>query len=92
MGGLRRLKGLLLALPAVFLMSCSSVGGVQVPGERSRVYKNVLSEYFLVADAYLENKKYDKAIEFYTKALGVEITKSVCADLLSHYPYLPVSF
>lgn len=70
MGGLRRLKGLLLALPAVFLMSCSSVGGVQVPGERSRVYKNVLSEYFLVADAYLENKKYDKSIEFYTKALA----------------------
>ncbi|MBR2462536.1 MAG: tetratricopeptide repeat protein [Spirochaetaceae bacterium] len=33
------------------------------------MHENLLSEYFLVGDAYLENKKYDKAIEFYTKAL-----------------------
>ncbi len=64
------LLGLLCALPAVAHVSCSSVGGIQVPGERDLVYRNVLSEYFLVADAYLENKKYDKAVEFYTKAMA----------------------
>lgn len=63
------LNGLGFALFIVLLLSCNSSGGLQVPGETKRVQENLLSEYFLVGDAYLENKKYDKAIEFYTKAL-----------------------
>lgn len=63
------LNGLCLALSLLLLLSCSATGGLQVPGEAKRIQNNLFSEYFLVADAYLENKKYDKAIEFYTKAL-----------------------
>lgn len=51
------------------LFSCSSLGGFQVIGERGRIYRNILSEYYLIGDAYLENKKYTKAIDYYTKAL-----------------------
>lgn len=54
----------------LLLLSCSATGGLQIPGESKRVQENLLSEYFLVGEAYLENKKYDKAIEFYTKALS----------------------
>lgn len=57
-----------LLIPLCF-SSCSSTGGVQVIGEKNRIYNNILSEYYLLGEAYLENKKYDKAIEFYTKAL-----------------------
>lgn len=65
-----RLNGPLLAVSLLLLLlSCSATGGLQVPGEAKRIQENLLSEYFLVGDAYLENKKYDKAIEFYTKAL-----------------------
>lgn len=51
------------------LFSCSSLGGFQAIGERDRIYSNLLSEYYLIGDAYLENKKYTKAIEYYTRAL-----------------------
>jgi tetratricopeptide (TPR) repeat protein len=51
-----------------FLVSCSSLGGLRVIGEKDRIYSNVLSEYYLIGEAYLENKKYQKAIEYYTKA------------------------
>lgn len=47
--------------------SCSTTGPAVI-GERNRIYENITSEYFLVADAYLENKNYQKAVEFYTKA------------------------
>ena len=50
------------------LVSCSSLGGLRVIGEKDRIYSNVLSEYYLIGEAYLENKKYQKAIEYYTKA------------------------
>ena len=51
------------------LVACSSLGGFRVVGEKDRIYNNVLSEYYLIGEAYLENKKYQKAIEYYTKAL-----------------------
>ncbi len=51
------------------LVACSSLGGLRVVGEKDRIYSNVLSEYYLIGEAYLENKKYQKAIEYYTKAL-----------------------
>lgn len=47
--------------------SCGTTGPTVI-GERNRIYENITSEYFLVADAYLENKNYQKAVEFYTKA------------------------
>ncbi len=65
-------KGLFLFVLAAFvflLVSCSSLGGLAVAGEKDRIYSNVLSEYYLIGEAYLENGKYQKAIEYYTKAL-----------------------
>ena len=65
-------RGIYLFCLVIFILSlfaCSSVGGFQAIGERDRIYRNVLSEYYLIGEAYLENKKYKKAIEYYTKAL-----------------------
>ena len=54
----------------VFLLfSCSSQQGIGIVGEKDRIYSNILSEYYLIGDAYLDNKNYQKAIEYYTKAL-----------------------
>ncbi len=52
-------------------VSCTSRGtsGI-VPNEREIVLKNLSSEYVIIADAYMNLKKYDKAVEFYQKALA----------------------
>lgn len=66
-------RGRCLWIAAVFaiaLFSCSSSGGLAVIGEKDRIYSNVLSEYYLIGEAYLDNKNYGKAVEYYTKALG----------------------
>lgn len=54
----------------LLLFACSSQTGLSVVGEKDRIYSNLLSEYYLIGEAYLENKKYQKAIEYYTKALA----------------------
>lgn len=61
---------LFILIAFVFLFfACSSQTGL-VGGEKDRIYSNLLSEYYLIGEVYLENKKYQKAIEYYTKALA----------------------
>lgn len=65
-------KGLYLFDLVVFvflLFSCSSQQGISLVGKKDRIYSNILSEYYLIGEAYLDNKKYQKAIEYFTKAL-----------------------
>ena len=66
-------KGVYLFILVAFvflLLGCSSQTGFGLVGEKERIYSNILSEYYLIGEAYLENKKYPKAIEYYTKALS----------------------
>lgn len=56
---------LLLAL----LTSCQTSNALRVPGESSIISKNISAEYFAIADAYLDLKKYDKASQYYKLAM-----------------------
>ena len=40
-----------------------------VPGESQVKINNIYTEYYNIADSYMELEKYDKAIEFYSIAL-----------------------
>lgn len=50
-------------------MSCQTSNALRVPGESAIVSKNIASEYFAIADAYLDLKKYDKAAQYYKLAM-----------------------
>lgn len=62
-------------LPCFFLISflffgCQSTHSIKVPGENKILLKNITGEYYNIAEAYLNLKKYDKAIEYYERASG----------------------
>jgi len=57
-------------LPAFFFFSsCHTAIHVPVPGESQVKINNIYTEYYNIADSYMELEKYDKAIEFYSIAL-----------------------
>ena len=58
-----------LTLVSVFaLVSCVSAGGTKSLTHSSNIVEDLGREYYLLADAYAELKKYDKALELYQKA------------------------
>lgn len=60
-----------LALFLVFsFFSCRSAMNYAVPGVQKITLKDLHTEYMLIGDEYAALEKYDKAIEYYTKALG----------------------
>ncbi len=54
------------------MSSCSSSGGLSIPGESSVVLKNIVTEYMTIAKAYDDLKKYDKAVEYYQMAINAD--------------------
>lgn len=54
------------------ITGCSSNGTFAIPGEGEVIQKNLLTEYLNIARAYDDLKKYDKAVEYYEKALSVD--------------------
>jgi tetratricopeptide (TPR) repeat protein len=56
----------LLCLCAFLPAACESAGGI--PGENAKILKSLAGEYFAVAGAYADLKKYDKALEYYRLA------------------------
>ncbi len=50
----------------VFFSSCKSSGGIQIPGEEEYRISNISAEYYQIAKAYLDQKNYSKAIEYFT--------------------------
>ena len=58
-----------LTLVSVFALgSCASAGGTKSLAHSSNIVEDLGREYYLLADAYAELKKYDKALELYQKA------------------------
>lgn len=53
----------------VLFSSCQSQNNITVPGEKQLILKNIYSEYFSIAESYMDLKKYDKAIIYYKKAM-----------------------
>ena len=78
---------ILFFLPLFF--SCGTanpLNGLRVPGERQILIKNISSEYFNIAEGYMDLKKYDKAAEYYKLAMGSkELKASACYKLARCY-------
>ena len=53
------------------LFACSS-NTFHVPGESRIILKNIATEYYTIAEGYMELKKYDKAAEYYKLAMRNE--------------------
>lgn len=49
---------------SLFFLSCTSL----IPGAREAEIQNIYSEYYSIAESYMELENYSKAIEFYEKA------------------------
>ncbi len=49
--------------------ACQTSNAFKVPGESKIITKNISSEYFTIADGYMDLKKYDKATEYYKLAM-----------------------
>lgn len=60
----------LVALPAV-LVSCASdsESGFSVPGARNAIYSTIYTEYFTIAEEYMNLGNYAKAITYYKLAM-----------------------
>ena len=54
---------------ALTACASSAVSGIHVPGESRIILKNLATEYYAVADGYLEIKNYAKAAEYYKLAM-----------------------
>ena len=60
-------------IPAIFVLgfsffSCAS-NELRVPGETELILKNISTEYYNIAEGYMDIKKYDKAAEYYKLAM-----------------------
>ncbi len=51
------------------LSSCTSQYGFNIPGQKARILKNLSTEYYNVAEAYMGVKNYSKAAEYYKLAM-----------------------
>ena len=60
-------------IPAILVLgfsffSCAS-NELRVPGETELILKNISTEYYNIAEGYMDIKKYDKAAEYYKLAM-----------------------
>ncbi|MBQ8013376.1 MAG: tetratricopeptide repeat protein [Treponema sp.] len=55
----------------IFFISCSS-SAFQIPGEKKVILKNLATEYYTIAEGYMEIKNYTKAAEYYKLAMRNE--------------------
>ncbi|MBQ0040069.1 MAG: tetratricopeptide repeat protein [Treponema sp.] len=58
-----------LAGLGLIVCSCASGKGIVVPGESEVIERNIIEEYYSIAEVYKSQKNYTKAIEYYTKVL-----------------------
>ena len=66
------LNAISLFLLAFALTNCAASGGLLVPGQNKIILKNLATEYYNVAEAYLGVKNYAKAAEYYKLAMRDE--------------------
>ncbi|MBQ4377687.1 MAG: tetratricopeptide repeat protein [Treponema sp.] len=60
-----------LAFFPLFFVSCAS-SSLRIPGESRIILKNLATEYYTIADGYLEIKNYTKAAQYYKLAMRNE--------------------
>ncbi len=58
-----------LSLLFSVLSGCQTSNALKIPGETELITKNIASEYFTIAEAYSELKKWDKACTYYKLAM-----------------------
>ena len=73
--GIACAAGILFLLP---LSSCTSQYGLNVPGQSRIIIKNLSIEYYNIAEAYVENKNYAKAAEYYKLAMRDKALYAQC--------------
>lgn len=59
-------------ISAVAFLFSSCASSISIPGEKNRVVENLAAEYYNIADAYLDQKNYKKAMEYYDLAMTDE--------------------
>lgn len=52
----------------LFFFSCST-NGISIPGEKKILMSNLATEFYNIAEGYMDIKKYDKAAEYYQLAM-----------------------
>ena len=65
---IRKITKIIPFFLAFSLFSCAS-NELRVPGESKIILKNLATEYYTIADGYLEIKNYAKAAEYYKLAM-----------------------
>lgn len=68
---MRRILHIFLLFLIFSFVSCASTG-LRIPGEEKIILKNLATEYYTVAEGYLEIKNYTKAAEYYKLAMRNE--------------------
>lgn len=63
---MRKITALVFVLSSLLLASCTSNG--MIPGKSGLQMKSIYQEYMNLGDAYMELKKYDKAVTYYELA------------------------
>lgn len=67
-----------LLICSIFLFSCSSNGGIAIPGEENKARNNIAFEYYQIAEGYYGLKNYSKACEYYVLAGKNEEYRTAC--------------
>ena len=70
--GRRALAAAFFAVIAVTACACAASGGLLVPGQNDIILRNLATEYYNVAEAYVDVKNYAKAAEYYKLAMRDE--------------------
>ena len=70
---MKRCRLILLGFTCFFLFSCVST----IPGEKEVILQNLSAEYFNIAENYLNQKNYSKAIENYNLSLRTAKTENL---------------
>ncbi|MBR1722979.1 MAG: tetratricopeptide repeat protein [Treponema sp.] len=65
---MKNFLGFIPLLTLTFLFS-SCTSSFRIPGETNIILKNLSNEYYAIAEAYMDVKKYDKAAEYYELAM-----------------------
>ena len=68
---MKKLVHFLPLILALSLVSCAS-NGMKIPGESKIILKNLATEYYTLAEGFMEIKNYTKAAEYYKLAMRNE--------------------
>ena len=65
----KRVSAMFPAALLFLLASCATNAHLPVPGEKTAVQSNLSAEYLAIADEYFALSKFDKAVDYYKRAM-----------------------